>query len=234
MGKHEIICEKVGSNNTSEELKKWDQVKEFINTDNTVLGPYFSYQLHNTPRRILFSLSHYKFAAKLMGIGKNVLEVGCSEGLGTVLLGEFARKVIAIDIDAQAVAEAQRNFTSDKIEFRVGDFLKACLGEFDGLVSLDVIEHIYPENEELFLSAICRHLSTYGLCVIGTPNKMSEQYASEASKLGHVNVYTAERLRETMEKYFHQVLIFSANDEVIHTGFYPMSHYLLAVGICKK
>jgi 2-polyprenyl-3-methyl-5-hydroxy-6-metoxy-1,4-benzoquinol methylase len=230
----EIMSDKAKRDNNSAEFKRWEQVKEYIATDQVTLGPYFSYQLRNTPRRILFSLSHYKFAAKLLGTGKHVLEVGCSEGLGTVLLAEFARKVTAIDIDAQAITEAQRNFASDKLEFRAVDILQAHLGEFDGIVCLDVIEHIYPENEAAFFTALRRQLSDYGLCIIGTPNLFGEQYASEVSRLGHVNVYTAERLRESMEKHFHQVFIFSANDEIIHTGFYPMAHYLLAVGVCKK
>jgi hypothetical protein len=36
-----------------------------------------------------------------------------------------------------------------------------------------------------------------------------------------------------MAKFFHHVFIFSMNDEVVHTGFYPMAHYLLALG-CGK
>jgi len=30
-----------------------------------------------------------------------------------------------------------------------------------------------------------------------------------------------------MERHFHNVLIFSMNDEVVHTGFYPMAHYFV-------
>ena len=38
---------------------------------------------------------------------------------------------------------------------------------------------------------------------------------------------------EEMKKYFHHVFLFGANDEVVHTGFLPMAHYLIAVG-CRK
>ena len=37
-----------------------------------------------------------------------------------------------------------------------------------------------------------------------------------------------------MSKFFHNVFIFSMNDEVIHTGFYPMAHYLWAIGVGPK
>jgi len=32
-----------------------------------------------------------------------------------------------------------------------------------------------------------------------------------------------------MDRHFYNVFLFSMNDEVVHTGFYPMSHYLLAM-----
>jgi len=39
-----------------------------------------------------------------------------------------------------------------------------------------------------------------------------------------------------VQRYFDNVFIFSMNDETIHTGFYPMAHYLLALccGVKKK
>ena len=198
------------------------------------LGPWTSYQLLHSPRRILFALSYYKFAAKLLGTGKRVLEVGCSEGLGALLLGESAAEVVGVDIDEEAIHAANATFASDKVKFIAGDLLESDLGTFDGVVSFDVIEHIYPEHETAFLQAMCRHLEPSGMCVIGTPNKTAEQYASEVARRGHVNLYSADRLRSTMETYFETTLLFSANDETVHTGFYPMAHYLIAVGCHRR
>lgn len=218
----------------SKELAKWKEVKKRVeHIDRVALGPYYS-EVKYAPRRVLFALSHYKFSAKMLGEGKSILEVGCSEGLGTLLLAEFAEKVVAIDIDADAIEEAKKTFGSEKLEFINIDFLHSELGTFDGIVSLDVIEHIYPENEAIFLETICKHLKDYGVCIIGTPNKNSEQYASQGSVMGHVNLYSWERLKKIMESHFHQVFLFSANDEVIHTGFYPMAHYLIAVAVSPK
>lgn len=217
------------------ELDKWQEVKDYIGEERVSLGPVASYQLRNTPRRILFSLSHYKFAAKLLGEGKDVLEVGCGEGLGTCLLAEFANKVIGIDIDVDAISEAKRIFASERTDFLTVDILKADLdNRFDGIVCFDVIEHIYLENEGLFFENCIKHLKANSICIIGTPNETSDQYASEVSRLGHVNLYSWKRLEGVMLRYFEQVFIFSANDEMIHTGFYPMAHYLIAVGIGIK
>lgn len=216
------------------ELKKWEKTKDYMGNENVVLGPYYSYQLRHTPRKMLFALSHYKFAAKMIGKGKTVLEVGCSEGLGTVLLAEFAKKVVAVDMDAEAVAEAHRNFASEKMEFRNLNFLGARIGKFDSFVSFDVIEHIYPKNENKFFRSICDNLKKDGICIIGTPNKAADAYASKVTKMGHVNLYDSDKLRQSMEKFFRRAFIFSANDELIHTGFYPMAHYLIGIGVGRK
>ncbi|TRZ48145.1 methyltransferase domain-containing protein [bacterium] len=215
------------------EAALWNEAKKGFGNERITLGAYWSYVLNNTPRRLLFTLSHYKFAAKLLGCGKKVLEVGCNEGVGTLLLAEMAENVVGIDIDADAIKQASVNFASDKIQFINQDILNNEIGIFDGVVSLDVIEHIYPQNEDAFLTAICQNLSPFGICVIGTPNEEAERFSNEISRKAHVNVYSWQRLKEVMDKYFHQVFMFSANDETIHTGFYPMAQYLIAVGVAK-
>ena len=37
-----------------------------------------------------------------------------------------------------------------------------------------------------------------------------------------------------MLRHFHEVFIFSMNDEVVHTGFYPLAHYLFALCVGKR
>jgi hypothetical protein len=62
------------------------------------------------------------------------------------------------------------------------------------------------------------------------PSLESQTYASEASRAGHVNCQSGPQLKATLERYFDNVFIFSMNDEVVHTGFHKMAHYLL--GLC--
>ena len=63
------------------------------------------------------------------------------------------------------------------------------------------------------------------------PSLESQEYASPQSKAGHVNCKSGNDLKKTLEKHFKNVFVFSMNDEVIHTGYYPMAHYLLALCI---
>jgi hypothetical protein len=77
-------------------------------------------------------------------------------------------------------------------------------------------------------------LTPHGVCLLGSPSLQSQAYASPPSKAGHVNCKTAPEFKRLMQKFFHNVFIFSMNDEVVHTGYYAMAHYLWAMGVGKK
>lgn len=218
------------------ENENWNQIRKLIDGQDMQLGPYFGHQLLNSPRHLLFTLSRYKFAAKMLPQNKQakVLEIGCSEGIGSLVLGEMGHSVLAIDMDKKAIEHANKAIKKPNITYKNADILKTNLGAFDAVVSLDVIEHIEKKDEAIFLNTIVNHLLPHGMCIIGTPNDSATQYASKASQIGHVNMYTAERLVGSLQQHFHHVFQFGVNDEVVHTGFSPMCHYLIAIGCSPK
>jgi 2-polyprenyl-3-methyl-5-hydroxy-6-metoxy-1,4-benzoquinol methylase len=159
--------------------------------------------------------------------------VGCSEGLGTWILAKECGFARGVDPDEEAVTVAQSNWPKEQAEFVCADFLQQRPGQWDGVVNFDVIEHILPENAPRFLKLVAENLTPQGVAVVGTPNITGQVYASEVSKAGHVNVYSAERLEAEMRQVFAHVFMFGANDEIVHTGYAPMAHYLIALG-CKR
>ncbi len=215
--------------------KDWKRVKEEIGEHGLTLGPYFAQQALYKPRHLLFTLSRYKFAARLLPqqAQTDVLELGCGEGLGTMMLAEQGHRVTAIDFDKDAVGHAQKTLERPNVSFLCADILGGRFGKFYAVISIDVIEHIAKESEDAFLETVCANLDPGGFCLVGTPNESAAQYASEPSKVGHVNLFTAERLTSLMNKFFRHVFVFGMNDEVVHTGFYPMCQYLLALA-CGK
>ena len=74
-----------------------------------------------------------------------------------------------------------------------------------------------------------RYFSSHSGVICGMPSLESQPYASELSRAGHVNCKTEEQLRQTLGKFFRNVLLFGMNDETLHTGFGPMCHYRLAI-----
>lgn len=214
-------------------MSNWSCVTQLLENEAPIaLGRYNSYLTHRTPRRMLYSLSYYKFAAKMIGPGKRVLDVGCNEGLGSWVMAKECGFCCGIDFDGVALDAARKNFTDPCIEFVQRDFLDADVAVWDGVVSFDVIEHIYPEHAATFIEKIAGHLKPDGIAVIGTPSQISQEFASPITKKGHVNVYSPQRLEEEMSQYFEHVFIFAANDEIIHTGYLPLAHYLIAL-CCK-
>lgn len=221
--------------NNKTEKDYWDRVKPKIG-NNVSLGEYYSFVLKNDIRFLLYSLARYKFAAKLIGAEpkKEVLELGCNEGIGTLMLAESANSVMGVDFDANSISWAKSSLEKDGLSFKCDNFLGGKYGSFDAVVSVDVIEHVLPENEKLFFSTILDNLNDDGFCIVGTPNVSASKFASKDSEEGHVNLFSAQRLKELFLQGFKNVFIFGMNDEVVHTGFYEMCHYLFVLACNKK
>lgn len=201
------------------------------------LGMMTSEAWHNDPKRLLFLLSRYKFASKLLAGKDKVLEVGCGDGFGARIVKQSVGSVTGADFDPVFIEDAKNRADQENwpVKYVVHDFVNdAFEGEFDAAYSLDVLEHILPEQEDAFLSNAVAGLKQTGCFLVGMPSMESQVYASPASKEGHVNCKTSEELKEVMEKYFDNVFMFSMNDEMVHTGFSRMANYVLALAVGKK
>jgi len=188
------------------------------------------------PRRLAFVLARYKFVSKMLAGKEAALEVGCADAFGTRLVRQEVARITAIDFDPLFIENAREVADSRwSIELAVHDMLQGPYpGAFDAAYALDVIEHIHPSNEQAFLENITASLLPHGILILGCPSIHSQAYASLPSKEGHVNCKDGPGLRSLMEGFFHNVFLFSMNDEVVHTGFTPMAHYLLAIGSDRK
>jgi SAM-dependent methyltransferase len=186
---------------------------------------------HEDPKRLTFLLARYKFVAKMLSGLSPVLEVGCADAFGTRLVRQEVGHVTAVDFDPIFVEDARHHMDSRwPCEIVLHDILEAPVpGAFAGAYALDVLEHIPAAQERRFVGNLVRSLSQHGVLLVGTPSLQSQVYASPPSREGHVNCKTAPDLKRLLESFFHNVFIFSMNDEVVHTGFYPMAHYLIAM-----
>jgi 2-polyprenyl-3-methyl-5-hydroxy-6-metoxy-1,4-benzoquinol methylase len=191
---------------------------------------------YDDPKRLTFTLARYKFTAKMLAGSEHVLEVGCADAFATRVVLQEVTKLSATDFDPAFIEDARARMGERwKFDCFVHDMLAGPVpGKFDGIYALDVLEHILPENEARFLDNMAASLTPNGVMIIGMPSLESQPYASPLSKEGHVNCKTMPDLKKTMQRIFHNVFMFSMNDEVVHTGYHKMAHYLFALCCGKK
>ncbi len=205
--------------------------------DEIPLGALTSYSLTNDPRHLAFVLARYKFCAKMLDGKAAVMEVGCGDGFGLPLIAQAVGHVYAVDWDERLVESINRrlgpyidNMTAIHLDLneKAPDF------HVDAAFSIDVIEHLDPEQEKAFLDNVVNCLPSNGVLITGTPNLAAAHLASERSAVQHINLKSMDSLRELMGRYFENVFMFGMNDEVLHTGYGPMCHYIWSVAAGRK
>lgn len=196
------------------------------------LGPMLTDTWRNDPKRLGIKLSRYKAVSKLLSGKKRVLEIGCGDGWASKLVCREVGEYYATDVDILWKPHVE-HVLRDEPNFKGFSILNPVDGVeddiYDAVFALDVLEHIKPKDEPLFISNCMKLIGRNGICIFGMPSLESQVYASKKSKEGHVNCQSGAELKENLEKYFGTVFVLSFNDEVMHTGFFPMSHYLLAI-----
>ena len=186
---------------------------------------------HADPKRLGIVLSRYKFVAKMLSGKTRVLEVGVGDAWASRVVKQEVGTLVGIDIDPVFVDDAFAGMEDPwGFECRVHDMLEGPVTPpFDAAYALDVIEHIPVTDEDRFIANIAASLVRPGVAIFGLPSLESQKYASQVSREGHVNCKSAPDLKRLMQRHFHDVFIFSMNDEVVHTGFYALAHYLFAL-----
>jgi 2-polyprenyl-3-methyl-5-hydroxy-6-metoxy-1,4-benzoquinol methylase len=192
---------------------------------------------HDDPKRLLFVLARYKFVSKMAAGKSSALEIGCADGFGTRIVRQVVPDVLATDIDPIFIADclSREPLSPWPISFQVHDILDGpAERKFECVYSLDVFEHIASENERTFIRNVRDSMSSNSILIVGCPSLESQDYASPGSRAGHINCKSGEALQKLFSEYFENVCLFSMNDEVVHTGFSRMAHYLLILCCGKK
>ncbi|MBI5741880.1 MAG: class I SAM-dependent methyltransferase [Nitrospirae bacterium] len=222
----------------TKEPQNQEQIDTYAEDGPVRLGPWSSHIWRSDPRHLGFMLARYKFCAKMLAGKSTVVEIGCGDAFGTTVVLQTVGSVLGIDFEPLVLEDAKARLSAEGVRrcsFAVHDITQSPLsGIYDAAYSLDVIEHVPAEAEDRLMTNICSSLTPHAVCIIGTPNKEAQRYATPASAAGHINLKNADELLDLLSGYFHNVFIFSMNDEIVHTGFYPMAHYLLGMGVGLK
>src|ERR1700761_8122307 len=104
-------------------------------------------------------------------VGRDVLEAGCGEGYGTDLLAGVARRVVALDYDAAAVAHVGSRYP--RVEVMQANLAELPLpaASVDVVVNFQVIEHLWDQAQ--FVAECLRVLRPSGILMVSTPNRIT-------------------------------------------------------------
>jgi 2-polyprenyl-3-methyl-5-hydroxy-6-metoxy-1,4-benzoquinol methylase len=224
-----------GKYHVDQELYEKLVAQLYENNAPVTLGPEYGDFIANNVLQLFIRLARYKFVARMVKPRDDVLEVGCGSGLGAIFLGQHARRVTGLEIKAHELAEAESINRRSNVRFIQGDFFEY-QPDFapDVVVSLDVLEHLEPAVGEKFVALMARVLDTAGMAIIGTPSIHSYPYQGPLSKASHVKCYDQAELVALAERHFRRTLVFSMNDEMVHTGFGKLAWYYIVICLLPR
>ncbi len=108
-------------------------------------------------------------------LGPRILDVGCSQGITSILLGREGHEVLGIDVSAELIEFARNSLSAEpeqvrgRVRFEVGDAFQADLGEgaFDSVVMGELLEHLV--SPDVLLTRVNRWLRPGGRVVVSVP-----------------------------------------------------------------
>ena len=190
-------------------------------------------QIKNNPLMVAIKFSRYKFIAKLLQKKDTVLELGCHDGVSSNFFKLYCKDVDAIDIDQRAIEEAKLNF--EDINFICSDIFQYNTDKkYDVIVMLDFIEHFSKEDGIRILKKYTSLLSKKGMIIVGTPSKNFQKYRAEHNKIHHLHEYYPDELNNLLQDYFDRTMMFSMNDEIVHTGNENLAWFVYSIGMYPK
>ena len=152
-------------------------------------------------------VARYRFFSKYAK-DKYVLDAGCGFGYGSVILSNYAEKIVGIDKSIQTLKHSAEKYSSNNITYVASDVTCTPFANktFDTIYAFEVIEHM--KNDNAFLSEMRRLLKEDGYIFISTPNKKLSGYLDGVVNKFHFREYELDEFREKLKSYFSDVEIY--------------------------
>jgi ubiquinone/menaquinone biosynthesis C-methylase UbiE len=164
----------------------------------------------NTPAEHCLRLMHLRAYDEAVGhaAGRDVLDVGCNTGYGTVRFVPVARRVVGVDVSPRAIEGALDRAVDGRPEFILSGGLELPFpdGSFDLVTSFQVLEHV--PDPLVFLRELTRVTRPGGQVILATPNSATRLYPGmQPWNRFHVHEYVATELHALLEGVFSGVRV---------------------------
>lgn len=218
---------------TDGDPRGWSEVKKLLGERPVVFDRQLAGDLSHGAEHVLHLMSCYKFASKMIGSGKRVLDVGCGEGLGTWLLAKECGCAEGLDTDPGVISRAGQNWEDPRISFTCREPDDLGKGQWDAIVLFQAIgDSPLQAKVDLFAKASDR-LVHDGILVAGLFGSGERSSLAPGSDDQRDAILPQAWLKNEMRRYFKHVFMFGANDEIIHVWPLPPMNHIIALG-CRK
>lgn len=149
-------------------------------------------------------LSRYNFALEYAK-DKMVLDIACGTGYGSNILAGAARQVVGVDVSAESVDHANKNFQKENLSFIRGRAEEVNFEEssFDLICSFETLEHLEFDDRKKFITNLSRWLKPDGLLILSTPNKrITSPFTDKPLNKHHVLEFERTNLEQELESQF--------------------------------
>lgn len=138
---------------------------------------------------------------------KVVLDAASGEGYGSELLAHQARQVCGIEIDPEAVRQAQSKYQHSNLTFTQGTIaaLPFLPATFDAAISFETIEHVPGDLQEAFIREIKRVLKPDGFFLISTPDKRIYSDLARYHNEFHTKEFYRQEFYDFLSRHFTTV-----------------------------
>jgi 2-polyprenyl-3-methyl-5-hydroxy-6-metoxy-1,4-benzoquinol methylase len=124
----------------------------------------------------------------------------------TYKVGRRGLSVVGLDMEMLAIKYAQqelakRNITNTRFVQATGEDLPFSDQVFDGVIAMELVEHLDSSSTAKLLEGIKRVCKPGGVLVVTTPHKQSETMSSPY----HVQEFSAPELKALLGRYFPRV-----------------------------
>jgi SAM-dependent methyltransferase len=140
--------------------------------------------------------------------GRDVLDVGCNTGYGTVRFTPVARRVVGVDVSPRAIEAALDREVDGRPEFILSGGLELPFADrsFDLVTSFQVLEHV--PDPRVFLRELVRVTRPGGQVILATPNAATRlDPGMQPWNRFHVHEYVPVELQALLDGVFAKVRV---------------------------